>query len=77
MQQLPSFAVALRHDSIKADELARRLRLDNAAVFGRIEQDSVLLDVRTIRDEQIAAVARAVETAARVGTSDHASGPSR
>ncbi len=63
MQQLPSFVVALRHNAVKADELARRLRLDQAAVFGRIEQNAVLLDVRTIRDEQVTTVAQAVTRA--------------
>ncbi|MBI5725801.1 MAG: L-seryl-tRNA(Sec) selenium transferase [Planctomycetes bacterium] len=60
MHELPSFAVALRSGSVKPLEFTRRLRMDEAAVFGRIEDDAVLLDVRTIFPDQIVLVARAV-----------------
>jgi len=38
---------------MSAADLARALRLDQACVFGRIEHKQVLLDVRTITDEQV------------------------
>lgn len=63
MHELPSFAVALRSSSVKPQELARRLRMDESAVFGRIEDDAVLLDIRTIFPDQIEPIARAVERA--------------
>src|SRR5664280_2543194 len=44
----------------RAAELARRLRLDQACVFGRIEAEQVLLDVRTLTDEQVPLVAAAL-----------------
>ena len=59
-QQLPTFLVGVAAGDLKADELARRLRLDEACVFARIEGDRVLLDVRTLTDEQVLAVAGAV-----------------
>ena len=60
MKDLPSFAVALSLPGVKPTELARRLRMDEACVFGRIENDKVVLDVRTLRDEQLPAIAAAV-----------------
>jgi hypothetical protein len=36
------------------------LRLDEACVFGRIEDDRVRLDMRTITDEQAPAIAAAI-----------------
>jgi L-seryl-tRNA(Ser) seleniumtransferase len=57
---IPSFVVTVSVPDISATELARRLRLDRACVFGRIESDRVCLDVRTLTDEQLPLVAAAV-----------------
>jgi L-seryl-tRNA(Ser) seleniumtransferase len=56
---IPSFVVTVSVPDISAAELARRLRLDRACVFGRIEDDRVSLDVRTLTDEQVPLVAAA------------------
>jgi hypothetical protein len=45
---------------MSASELARRLRLDDTCVFGRIEDDCARLDMRTVTDEQLPLVAAAV-----------------
>jgi len=45
---------------VAAGELARRLRLDEACVFSRIEEEAVVLDARTLTDEQLPLVAAAV-----------------
>lgn len=60
-QAIPSMTVSVSVPGLSAEELARRLRLDPASVFGRIEAQRVRLDVRTITDEQVAAIAAAVE----------------
>jgi seryl-tRNA(Sec) selenium transferase len=52
--------VSVSTDGLSADELARRLRTDEAQVFGRIEADQVRLDMRTVADDEVAAVAAAV-----------------
>jgi L-seryl-tRNA(Ser) seleniumtransferase len=57
---IPSFVVAVVLPEMGASELARRLRLDRACVFGRIENDRFFLDVRTLTDEQLTLVAEAV-----------------
>jgi L-seryl-tRNA(Ser) seleniumtransferase len=60
MHELPTVLVRLASRKIKASDLARRLRLDQAAVFTRIEDDRVLLDIRTVTDEQVSAIAAAI-----------------
>ena len=50
-EAIPSFEVKVAVPDMSASELARRLRLDDACVFGRIEDDCVRLDVRTLTDE--------------------------
>ncbi len=56
---LRSFIVTVSLPEMSATELAKRLRLDSACVFGRIENNRVCLDVRTLNDEQLPAVAAA------------------
>ena len=64
-EAIPSFAVAVSLPGLGASELARRLRLDRACVFGRIVDDCVWLDVRTLTDGQVPLVAAAVGRIAR------------
>jgi L-seryl-tRNA(Ser) seleniumtransferase len=59
MHELPSWAVEVASPSMKAGELARHLRLDREAIFGRVENDKVILDVRTLTDDQLPLVAQA------------------
>ncbi|MGD0743856.1 MAG: L-seryl-tRNA(Sec) selenium transferase [Verrucomicrobiota bacterium] len=59
-EAIPSFVVTVSLPEMSASEQARRLRLDRACVFGRIENDRVCLDVRTLTDEQVPLVAAAV-----------------
>jgi L-seryl-tRNA(Ser) seleniumtransferase len=59
-EAIPSVTVAVAVPGLEAAELARRLRLDEASVFGRIEEDSVRLDMRTVTDEQVPAIAAAL-----------------
>jgi len=57
---IPSLVVMVSLPEMSASELVRRLRLDCACVFGRIENDRVCLDVRTLTDEQVPLVAAAL-----------------
>lgn len=59
-EAIPSFVLAVSVPDLSAAELARRLRLDDACIFGRIEDDCVRLDVRTLTDEQLPLVAAAM-----------------
>ncbi|MBI5387504.1 MAG: L-seryl-tRNA(Sec) selenium transferase [Verrucomicrobia bacterium] len=59
-ETIPSVLVKVSVAGMNASELARRLRLDDACVFGRIEEDVMCLDVRTVTDEQVPAIAAAL-----------------
>ena len=48
-ETIPSVMVSVSVPGLSASELARRLRLDEACVFSRIEDDLVRLDMRTSR----------------------------
>ena len=60
MHERPTFVVKLAPGSVKAGEIARRLRMDPHAVFVRLEGDAVIFDARTLTDAQLPAVAQAV-----------------
>ena len=49
--QLPTRLVALAHPSLSADELDRCLRAGHPAVVARIEDDRLVLDLRTVAPE--------------------------
>ena len=63
MHALPGRAVALRSLRFSAENLARRLRTGSTHVLGRIEQDLVLLDLRTVADAEVPALAEAIRAA--------------
>lgn len=44
----PTTLLALQHNQLKADEIEQRLRLGSPPVIGRIADDLVLLDLRTV-----------------------------
>ena len=60
MEELPTVLVTVTVPGMTAQELAERLRMDEACVFSRIENDQVVLDVRTMTDAQVPLVAAAV-----------------
>lgn len=64
MHALPSRVVAVTTPGVPAEELAHRLRMDESAVFARVENEAVVLDVRTLIDAQVAQVAEALGRAA-------------
>ncbi|MHC4562135.1 MAG: L-seryl-tRNA(Sec) selenium transferase [Planctomycetota bacterium] len=64
MEQLPTFVVSVSVEGVKPGELARRLRMDEACVFPRVDNERVLLDVRTLLAGQADLVADAAGRAA-------------
>ena len=66
-KKLSSFAIAIRHASIDANQLANLLRQSNPPVIPRINKDSVLLDLRTVppeADAVLADILRSIDTQA-------------
>lgn len=58
-QEIPSCALALRHDEFTSETLARRLRLGSPPLFCRIRNNQVLVDFRTVlphEDDQVVAL---------------------
>jgi L-seryl-tRNA(Ser) seleniumtransferase len=47
-EQLPTYVVAVKSNALSAKDLARALRLYTIPVFGRIAEDTLLLDFRTV-----------------------------
>jgi L-seryl-tRNA(Ser) seleniumtransferase len=58
--ELPGPVVALSSPGVSADDLAARLRAADPPVIARIADDRVLLDPRTLADDELTLVARAV-----------------
>lgn len=58
---LPTFLLAVTVQSLTADELAGRLRLSNPAIVARVEEGRVLLDLRTVFEEEDALLVRALQ----------------
>ena len=56
--KLPSWAVRLVHDELAASDVHARLRGGEVPVVARIEDEAVLLDVRTLADDEVEVLAR-------------------
>ena len=65
LEEMPSLAVILRPEFCSIEELSRRLRLGQLPVVGRIQRGRLILDMRTVGDDEVewlaAALVRAVE----------------
>ncbi|MDI6795482.1 MAG: L-seryl-tRNA(Sec) selenium transferase, partial [Desulfatibacillaceae bacterium] len=62
-ESLKSVGVALTHESLSASGIERVLRAANPPVIGRIEQDTFIMDVRTIDKSEITLLAETIATA--------------
>ncbi len=70
LETLPTACVALRHRSLDADGLSEALRRADVPVFGRVKDEIVFLDLRTVgegadEDAILAAIASVVPDGAR------------
>lgn len=73
-QQLPTWLVALRPCGASAEGLARRLRQAQPAVFTRVAQGRVLMDLRTVAPEDDKVLARVVAEAGASGAGQTSEG---
>jgi L-seryl-tRNA(Ser) seleniumtransferase len=58
-------AISIRHERVSANEIEEKLRNFEPPVIGRIDEDAVLLDLRTVPDEDIEILKNAVCAAFR------------
>ena len=63
LAELPSWAVSLSHPEQSANALERRLRRHEPPIIGRIERDTLLLDLRTLDPAQLGPLADATAEA--------------
>lgn len=57
---LPTFLLAITAESASADQLAARLRAHSPPIVTRVEDGQVLLDLRTVFDDEESEIARAL-----------------
>jgi L-seryl-tRNA(Ser) seleniumtransferase len=60
-QSLPTALLAVTHSRHKAQELERHLRQNLPPIIARVEQDALLLDLRTVFEDQDEELLRALE----------------
>ncbi|MEH6830568.1 MAG: L-seryl-tRNA(Sec) selenium transferase [Sulfitobacter sp.] len=60
-QDIKSFAVSVSIPDFSAESLAAALRKSDTPVVGRIEREQVMLDMRTIRDDEMSLIVRALD----------------
>jgi L-seryl-tRNA(Ser) seleniumtransferase len=65
--EFPTYAVAIKPFGISVNELESRLRKGSPPVIARIREDSLLLDVRTVREREIDDIVRAVVSSLSAG----------
>ncbi len=58
--ELPTYCLALRHKQMSAQELSRKLRNADPPVVGRIKEDTLLLDMRTVCDKEVPLIKKAL-----------------
>lgn len=61
IQTLPTFVVAIRPMNISAARFEERMRYGKPPIIGRIEEDEVLLDMRTVQDEDIPLILKVIK----------------
>ncbi len=59
--ELPTMVIALKHRSLTAEQLARKLRTENKpAIVGRIQKEEFIIDLRTVSVEEEAVLLEAI-----------------
>ena len=65
LTELPGHAVALRPDKVSVDNLSARLRAGEPAVMARIQDDQMILNPRTVAEDEEEALIAALSMALR------------
>jgi L-seryl-tRNA(Ser) seleniumtransferase len=60
LQELPTRVVSVRSEEVPSNELEARLRGHRPPVIARIRKDKLILDLRTIQDDEFSLVAQAL-----------------
>lgn len=65
VETIPTILVQIKPVSVSAESLVKRLRYNNPPVFARVHKDAVLLDLRTIQEDEDELVVDALRKALR------------
>lgn len=65
---LPTAVISVKIDRFTADELSRELRLGRIRVYGRIQENAVLLDMRSVFSDDDSRIALALRLIAETGS---------
>ena len=58
--ELPTYCVAVKHRDLSVEEISKRLRSTDPPVIGRIKEDKLLLDMRTVFDRELKEIEKAI-----------------
>ncbi len=58
--ELETYCVSLKHESMSTEKLSRALRLSEPPVVGRVKRDRLLLDMRTVSDQELKDIFKAL-----------------
>ncbi len=61
-QYIPTKLISLKSQTMSAESLAAKLRDNEPPIFARIDDDEVLLDLRTIRDDETKVIEGAIKS---------------
>ncbi|OQZ04128.1 MAG: L-seryl-tRNA(Sec) selenium transferase [Candidatus Brocadia sp. UTAMX1] len=64
-ERIPTKLISLHSEKINADKIVAQLRGNTPPIFARIEQERVLLDMRTVYDAEVDTIAIALENICR------------
>ena len=59
---MATWCVSLQPEGRNVNDLARTLRTGNPSIFGRVQQDRLLLDLRTVFPRQDTQIIQALES---------------
>jgi len=63
IQTLPTFVVVIKPMNISVTKFEERLRYGSPPIIGRIEEDEILLDIRTVQDEDLPLIPKLIKQA--------------
>ncbi|MBU4208072.1 MAG: hypothetical protein KKD12_00045 [Proteobacteria bacterium] len=61
--EFPTYAVLISPDNISVNDLEERLRKGAPAIIARVKDNALLLDARTIREDEIGSIVKGVHAA--------------
>lgn len=62
-EELPTTLVSIEAERISVVELARRLRVGEPSIWGRIQRGRLIFDLRTVREDELTELAAGIRTA--------------